>query len=268
MYTVPESAPAEDKAISQLVNSGMNPQQLYKAAYTFYRVALEEQLIANQPVVVQSGLFKGMVLFPGSLGSQLLPKWLGTYEAEVQGLLEEQAKDCNCFIDIGCAEGFYLTGMARWLGIPCYGSDINPRAHTATTVAASQNGVANMVHLHPSTASAVGAGTGRALILVDVDGHEMEVLEELNQALSKTPQIHAALLILETDKGQSSTQNTAQLITWLCQHQWSVKHIAHQNPQLRFRPGQSELSFLDQVVRGAEGRPGGQRWIVAEKPNI
>uniref|UniRef100_UPI004047DE5B hypothetical protein n=1 Tax=Cyanobium sp. TaxID=2164130 RepID=UPI004047DE5B len=105
------------------------------------------------------------------------------------------------------------------------------------------------------------------MILVDVDGHEMEVLEELNQALSKTPQIHAALLILETDKGQSSTQNTAQLINWLCQHQWSVKHIAHQNPQLRFRPGQSELSFLDQVVRGAEGRPGGQRWIVAEKPN-
>uniref|UniRef100_UPI0040488B91 hypothetical protein n=1 Tax=Cyanobium sp. TaxID=2164130 RepID=UPI0040488B91 len=112
MYSVPESAPAEDKAISQLVNSGMNPKQLYKAAYTFYRVALEEQLIAKQPVVVQSGLFKGMVLFPGSLGSQLLPKWLGTYEAEVQGLLEEQAKDCNCFIDIGCAEGFYLTGMA------------------------------------------------------------------------------------------------------------------------------------------------------------
>jgi hypothetical protein len=267
MFHVPESAPAEDKAICQLVNSGMNPKQLYKAAYTFYQVALEQQLTARQPVTVQSGLFKGMALFPGSLSSQLLPKWLGTYEAEVQNLLQEHASDCSCFIDIGCAEGFYLTGIARWLGIPCHGSDIDPRAHSATTFAASQNGVANLVHLHPSTASAIGAGTGRALILVDVDGHEMEVLEDLTQALAKTPQIHAALLILETDKGPTSTQNTAELITWLCQHQWRVKHIAHQNPQLRFRPDLSELSFLDQVVRGAEGRPGGQCWIVAEKPN-
>ena len=265
MFHVPESAPTEDKAICQLVNSGMNPSRLYKAAYTFYRAALEEQLTSTQPVVVQSGLFKGMILFPGSLSSQLLPKWLGTYEAEVQGLLEEQAREYDCFIDIGCAEGFYLTGIARWLGIPCHGCDIDPRAHSATAFAAQQNGVAELVHLHTSTASAVQAGTGRALILVDVDGHEKEVLEELTQALSKTQSINEALLILETDKGQSSTQNTAQLITWLCQDQWNVIHIAHQNPQLRFRTGQSELSFLDQVVRGAEGRPGGQRWIMATK---
>lgn len=265
MFNVPTSAPPEDKAICELVNAGLKPKQLFRAAYTFYRVALEEQLIAKLPVLVQSGLFRGMALFPGSLGSQLLPKWLGTYEAEVQALLEEFATEATCFVDIGCAEGFYLTGLARWLDIPCHGVDPDPRAQAATAMAAAENEVKDLVHLHPSVTSAIERCSGQALILIDVDGNEQEVLNEMQTALESTTSLSDIVLIVETDQSSGTSQNTGDLVQWLCKHDFTIVRIAAQNPSLRFRAAQADLSFLEQVVRGAEGRPGGQSWILAKK---
>ena len=89
MYSVPDSAPQEDKAICELMNRGLDPQKLFRAAYTCYRLRLEEEISAGLPVLVRSGLFEGMILYPKSLASQLLPKCQGTYEKEVQDFLHE-----------------------------------------------------------------------------------------------------------------------------------------------------------------------------------
>ena len=258
-FTVPDSAPAEDKAICQLVNSGHSPQQLFRAAYTFYRATLEQQLSKEGPVKVQSGLFRGMSLYPGSLASQLLPKWLGTYEAEVQHILNAHGADYDCFLDIGCAEGFYLTGMALLYGITCQGVDIDPRAKSATAYASQQNGVSHLVNVQDCVATAVAACHGKTMIMIDVDGNEDEVLDELEASLASHQKITDLMLVVETDKGVSSEQNTANLITRLCYGQWLIRHVAQQSPTLRFEGSLSEYSFLEQAVRGAEGRPGGQR---------
>jgi len=106
MYFVPDAAPLEDKAICELVNRGLDPGLLFKAAYTFYKARLEEIIRQGQDLEVGSGLFKGMRLSPDVLASALLPKALGTYEKEVQDYIEHCAISCQKFIDIGCAEGF------------------------------------------------------------------------------------------------------------------------------------------------------------------
>ena len=147
LYTIPESSPREDKALADLVNAGFNQQQLYRASYTFYRIYLEEKLIASQKeVIVQMGLFKGMKLYPDSRGSSLLPKWQGTYEAELTAALQTYGSKCNTFINIGCAEGYYLTGIAMWLGIDCYGFDIAENSDQLISTVTSMNKVSSLVN--------------------------------------------------------------------------------------------------------------------------
>ena len=145
MFNVPESAPPEDKAICELVNRGLNPKQLFKASYSFYRIALEEDLRRNSDIKVDSGLFQGMILSPEVLASSLLPKALGTYEKEVQDYMKENIEFCEKFVDVGCAEGFYMVGVARLLGVPCIGIDIDPRSQQAIDYAAKANKVSDLV---------------------------------------------------------------------------------------------------------------------------
>jgi len=263
MYFVPDSSPVEDKAICDLINKGLSPKQLYRAAFTFYGCSLTEDLISKSPVRVQAGLFKDIVLFPGSFGSQLLPKWLGTYEAEVQTLLRTHARDASSFINIGCAEGYYLTGIAQWLRIPCFGTDLDPRSQQAVQYAAAHNTHSHLVHFCPSIQDAISGASGNLLCLVDVDGNELAVLNEMQQLLPTNQNIHNISLILETDRDTHGQHNTPVLIDWLSDHGWQIQTIARQNPHLRFEGRLSDKSFLDQVAYGAEGRPGGQAWIYA-----
>jgi len=82
-------------------------------------------------LVVKHGPFKGM-LYPSkrSAGSALFPKLLGSYEAELHGVIGQAiAKRYTEVIDIGCAEGYYAVGLA--LRIPnanIYAYDTNPKA--------------------------------------------------------------------------------------------------------------------------------------------
>lgn len=62
---------------------------------------------------VQSGPFKGMQYIRTSHGSSWHPKILGTYEKEVSHILENlEFNKYRKIIDVGCAEGYYLSGLA------------------------------------------------------------------------------------------------------------------------------------------------------------
>ncbi|WP_115071169.1 hypothetical protein [Synechococcus sp. UW179B] len=265
MYSVPDSAPQEDKAICELMNRGFDPQKLFRAAYTFYGFSLEQKMSAGLPVVVRSGLFEGMTLYPKSLASQLLPKCQGTYEKEVQDFLHEYCSDSDVFIDIGCAEGFYLSGVARWAKIPCMGIDIDPRSAEAVRFVAEANGVAELVSFSPDMNNLMPFLRGSIACLVDVDGSEIPVLKSLLSLMSVSSTLSTVNLLVETDNQGSGVQNTPELVKLLCQQGFSVQSILKQNPANRFVGVQSEMSFMEQVVRGAEGRPGGQAWIFATR---
>ena len=265
MISVPENAPDEDKAICSLVNNGMNPQLLFKAAYTFYKHHLESQLAQGREIKVLSGLFEGMLLYPGSLASALLPKALGTYEKEVQDYLQECTYHFDRFLDVGCAEGFYLSAIARWKMIPCLGIDIDVRSQESVAYAANVNGVSSLVSFSSNLSGANDFFSGSILCLVDVDGSEVDVLEQLNMILDTSSSLSSAKLIVESDQSSLGRQNTPELIALLCASGWRVERTINQDPSNRFVGFCSGLSFLEQAVRGAEGRPGGQCWIVANK---
>lgn len=226
---------------------------------------MSEKISANSPVVVRSGLFAGMTLYPKSLASQLLPKSQGTYEKEVQDFLYEYCLDSDIFIDIGCAEGFYLSGVARWGKIPCMGIDIDPRSEEAVRFAAEANGVAELVSFSLEINDIMPILKGSITCLVDVDGSEIPVLNSLMALMKASSALSNVNLLVETDNGGAGVQNTPALVNFLCQHGFGIQSILKQNPANRFVDVQSKLSLLDQVVRGCEGRPGSQAWIFATR---
>ena len=84
MYFVAHDAPPEHKAITELINQGMDSEQLFKAAFSFHQLIVSTEFAEKDKTTVQNGLFKGMILNPESFSSQFLPKYIGTYEGEVQ----------------------------------------------------------------------------------------------------------------------------------------------------------------------------------------
>jgi len=265
MYQVPDTAPIEDRAICDLVNQGLDPRQLFRAAYSFRRQQLEEQCSREGRLVVETGLFEGMHLYPKSLASQLMPKVQGTYEKEVQDYIFGNKMRFDRFLDVGCAEGFYLSGIARWKRVPCFGVDIDPTSESAVDFVAKKNGVQDMISFSKRIESISSFLIGSPLCLVDVDGAEFEVLRALNQLLDSVATLRAVLLIVETDCAVSGGQNTFELIASLVGSGWRVETIISQDPRNRFVNSNFQLSFLDQVAIGAEGRYAEQCWIVARK---
>src|SRR5712672_3591091 len=63
--------------------------------------------------MVQQGPFRGMRYIDRALCSTLVPKWLGIYEREVGGCIEEAITlPFQTVVDIGAAEGYYAVGLA------------------------------------------------------------------------------------------------------------------------------------------------------------
>lgn len=266
MFVVPNNAPQEDKAITKLINEGMDSRQVLRAALTLHQRMLSQHLVRKGENTIQSGFFKGTVLNPESFSSSFLPKYIGTYEREVQDHLSSINAPLDCCLNIGCADGFYLACIARWRRIPCIGVDIDPRSPAAIAHVGQANGVSDLVSFKASITEAVRELIGSVLILIDVDGAESKVLAELLESLSKNTLIKHAHLILESDlNGESSGMNHHFLINSLCAQNWSIDRLLEQDTHLRFAQAYSHLSFLDQVVLASEGRYGRQNWIVAQK---
>ena len=266
MFFVHDDDPAENKIVCDLVNSGLDPGLLLKAAFSFYVKKLEQSLSRKSDFLeVRSGLFHGMRL--SKKRSWLLSCCLKSMvpEKEVQDCIKEFSGLFDKFIDIGCAEGFYVAGISRWQKIPSLGIDIDPRSERAVSYAAQVNQVSELVSFSMDIAKVGDFLEGSILCLVDVDGSEMEVLREFDHLCNSASSLLLSRLIVESDFTQDGVNNISEIVAFLASSGWNIDRIIRQNPANRFEASLSELSFLDQVVRGLEGRPGGQSWIVASK---
>jgi lipopolysaccharide biosynthesis glycosyltransferase len=105
-----------------------------------------EQLIPN--LVVVDGAFSGLKYSEiKSIGSTIAPKLFGTYEAELNEVVEKIcSRNYSTIIDIGCAEGYYAIGLAlRNPEAHIFAYDINPEARRLCQSMAKLNGVADRV---------------------------------------------------------------------------------------------------------------------------
>jgi hypothetical protein len=151
---------------------------------------------------VLSGPFKGMKYGDFSHNSALLPKLLGTYEADLHGWVAEAlAAGYDGFINIGCAEGYYAVGFAHANpALQVVAFDISPSALEMVSRLAALNGLQNRVHVDsadtPAELDAVVRRYRRPLLFIDVEGEEDELLD-----IRRAPSLASADMIVETHDG-------------------------------------------------------------------
>ncbi|MDO8493075.1 MAG: hypothetical protein Q7S19_00820 [bacterium] len=139
--------------------------------------------------MVASGLFKGMKYVEGSVGSRLLPKYLGTYELELVPILEKVLRESfNTIIDVGAAEGYYAVGMAmRSPSAEVIAFESEERGRDLIKKMAESNGVSGRVSTKgfcdTKSLSDTIAENKKTLVMMDIEGGEKELLD--NSLISK-----------------------------------------------------------------------------------
>jgi hypothetical protein len=144
--------------------------------------------IARHGARIAGGPFAGMEYIDHAAEGALAPRLFGTYESELHPHFAAiLAKGLDCVIDVGCAEGYYAVGFAHLAPqLTVYAHDIDPQARADCSALAAKNGVADRVivggEFRPADFAAFEGR--RALVLVDAEGAEVDILEPV-PALSR-----------------------------------------------------------------------------------
>jgi len=165
------------------------------------RKEMADLLIREAGNRVQSGPFAGMEL-PSEFcwgDGHRLPKLLGSYEAELHPWLDLIVKQpYDLVIDIGCAEGYYVAGLARAFptSTRILAFDISRKAQRICRSACERNNVSARVTIGgkcgPEELSWLLSEAKRALLLVDCEGGEVELLCD-----NRDPRLDTADILVE-----------------------------------------------------------------------
>jgi len=148
----------------------------------------------NGEYKIHAGFFAGMRYLKTAYGSGLMPKLMGTYEAQVHPWLTNVGKKYSTVLNIGSAEGDYAVGLAwKFPNLNVIAYDISPQARNLCGQLMRLNQVKNVAIRSLFTAGDMTKYRGPTLIICDVEGEEINLLD---------PQKHPALLnfdyIIET----------------------------------------------------------------------
>lgn len=152
----------------------------------------------GRPSTIAGGPFKGMKYIAESTCGAILPKMLGTYELELQPLVEKAvATGPDLVVDVGSAEGYYAVGMARRLPasrIVCF--DVDRYARHLLKDLAGRNGMGERVEIRgecsPETLGPLLASASRPLVICDCEGYEDVLLDP-----SRCPDLAGAWIVVE-----------------------------------------------------------------------
>jgi hypothetical protein len=147
---------------------------------------------------VRSGPFKGMSYVTNAVGSELVPKVVGTYEKELANVIEAACTgDHDMFIDIGAAEGYFAVGLAwRSRQVPCTAFEMEAAGRRLIARMAQLNGVESLVEIRGECTRAellryVGKHD-RPFVLCDCEGGELELLDPV-----AVPELRKATMLVE-----------------------------------------------------------------------
>lgn len=217
-------------------------------------------------LTVEAGPFAGMHYPAGAAhGSVLHPKLLGTYESELHpALARMRGQTYDDIVDVGFAEGYYLTGLAKWFPhAAVWGFDLSEEAHRLCIALASANGIqTDRLRLAgEATESALApALSRRALVICDCEGCESALF-----SVHRMDRWKRADLIIECHdfiepgvtaaiSGRLAATHHVELVTSIAPE----LKIVGLPSSLRARFSPAELVRLV-----GEGRPFPQTWIVA-----
>jgi Methyltransferase FkbM domain len=218
--------------------------------------ALAREVSAATGGKVASGPFAGMKLDYDALPVHAAPKFLGTYEQELNSYIERVIGFAPRFVlNIGCAEGFYAVGLAMRLpDSQVFVADADPKALRATLRNAELNNVQNRVR---------GVGivkSGRfhnylepdvSFLVMDCEGAEFTLLNPM-----KDPILSRTYILVEVHPEFGSETDIAARFAKTHRIQ-TIKQLSRSVADIRPIPGIDLLLAMEE--RRSEGR-----WLFLE----
>ena len=132
--------------------------------------------------IVASGPFKGLNYVSAAMGSTLGPKLLGTYEKELESIIEQIIdRQYKTIINIGSGEGYFAVGLAsRMPGVRVICFEAIEANRALLQNLAERNNVSGQLDIRglctaENLAAAIGQSTDM-LIICDVEGNELDIL--------------------------------------------------------------------------------------------
>jgi hypothetical protein len=197
---------------------------------------------------VASGPFAGLRYPPDRLAEVDAPvaKLTGVYEQEIAAVFEQPHER---FVDVGCAEGYYVVGMAR-RGVPSIGFDAAKSARALCRAVADANGVDVSVEtwFRAEDASLVGDG----LLLVDIEGAEADLFT--SDVLAALGRAHVVIEVHEDFR-----PGTGERLRELLAATHDVRRIDQQPRSAP--PGLAQWSAEDVEMALTEHRPPAMFWL-------
>jgi hypothetical protein len=221
---------------------------------------------------VAQGPFRGMYYVDLAYGSEVLPKVVGTYEAELIPVIEAICRSgCDRIVDIGTAEGYYAVGMAlRNPGAEVVGFEISPSARYYLRRLARRNGVSGRIAIRAEctvdSLRAALTNSRRPALICDCEGSEDTLLDP-----DRIEALRCALILVETHDGLEIDGQVLEGISYRLQERFEPTHdieIIASRPRSREELPQDCAALTDDEAAEAmdEGRPWAQWLFLAPKP--
>lgn len=217
---------------------------------------------------VKFGPFAGLE-YPSlqSVCSTIFPKLIGSYERELHEVIEGFAsREYQSVIDIGCAEGYYAVGLARFLGpeVRVIACDTDATARELCQSMADLNQVSVQLEGFLDKEKLLNLELGsRSLILADCEGYELNLFDrEVAEKLSKHDFLIECHDFLQLD--------TTEKMTEVFQETHTLKIIRTLDDIMKIYDYRYEdfdemnLNFSQRKYLLAEDRPAGMQWLYAE----
>lgn len=160
-----------------------NNRRFFRRRFREAQVEARARLFRGGPPRVLTGPFSGMPYLDETVWGSIVPKWLGSYEWELGGVISEIIdRGYATVVDVGCAEGYYAVGLARRVGnCRVFAFDTDPYSRDQLRRLAGLSGVVERVSVgsfcrHSDLESLRRRFAGSILLICDIEGCEWEFL--------------------------------------------------------------------------------------------
>lgn len=173
---------AASEGLVRLMDGSPSPDRLNASLRHLakWRAAiLENTLVARNGATVLAGPFKGMSYPVRASEGARTARLLGAYEAGLTPIIETLiARAYPLIIDVGCAEGYYATGLARRMpASTIMARDSNPAARDLCAELAAANAVTLQIGAEMTHADFAICANQPTAILCDIEGAEAALLD-------------------------------------------------------------------------------------------
>jgi len=191
------------RRLAELLSGEPSPQQLNASLRHLAKwraQVLENTLVQRSGDTVLSGPFKGLKYAVRASEGSRNARLVGCYEASLHPVIEKiVAGGYKLVIDVGCAEGYYATGLAmRMPKARILARDVDPKAREACAAMAAANGLGKQIEIggaftHADFDMCKGQKT---VVICDIEGAEAELLDP-----AAAPGLLKADILVEVHEG-------------------------------------------------------------------